>query len=567
MRTRKLPQHTAAVSPAAEVTTYSSDSVFDRFATDQESISYNQPDHNNAVGDDVGIASVCSSTDGTMRVLLSCRFDECERLFETEALVDEHMLDCPYRPDTWPPIESSVSRPTADVRLCRSTRKPTARYEEYAASVSKKTRLSAGMDAARKICAQSRKIANNYRRTKTSKNRWTKGRKRKQRLPSVDATTEKTSIVYLCLYCPFESTERKLYLRHRRRHALFSQHTCGLCSYAVSSAKSAAETTATLCMHYSLHFKPIREQAKESHLPPISPCADRLHVDKNAPTLPTRCTYCRRWFSDEATCRTHESHHTGFLLPIVKRPQTLEKLEIDSVANSRSSLCMGDRREECGTDESTDSSASDEWSSDEERLPIEIDHLPPTDAVLISADRRVFGVHRVVLASVSPFFRALFAGHFQEARRRCVHLKLLSTKQIRQIIRYAYTGRLRVDASTAQTVLEWATFSMIDELADQCAALLIRQLTAHNCIELYRFAEMRRLDLALAAWRMLVCRFDQVASTPAFQHLKEDELLRLLREEQLNATNDAHERRIVDAWLAHNPDRASSAVKLLTVVD
>lgn len=99
---------------------------------------------------------------------------------------------------------------------------------------------------------------------------------------------------------------------------------------------------------------------------------------------------------------------------------------------------MSEGKEETVGDElSIRRGVSDERSSSsEEEEPIETDHLPPTDAVLISADCQVFDVHRAILASVSPFFRALFAGHFQEARRRCVHLKLLSSKQIRQVQSY-----------------------------------------------------------------------------------------------------------------------------------
>lgn len=57
-----------------------------------------------------------------------------------------------------------------------------------------------------------------------------------------------------------------------------------------------------------------------------------------------------------------------------------------------------------------------------------------------------------------------------------------------KIIRFAYTGQLQLNALTALTVLDWATFSMIDELADQCVALIIRHLTPGNCIGIYRFA-------------------------------------------------------------------------------
>jgi hypothetical protein len=56
------------------------------------------------------------------------------------------------------------------------------------------------------------------------------------------------------------------------------------------------------------------------------------------------------------------------------------------------------------------------------------------------------------------------------------------------MIQFAYTGRLRIDANTAQTVLDWATLVMLDKLADQCAVMLIRNLSANNCVELYRFA-------------------------------------------------------------------------------
>lgn len=78
---------------------------------------------------------------------------------------------------------------------------------------------------------------------------------------------------------------------------------------------------------------------------------------------------------------------------------------------------------------------------------------------------------------------------------------------------------------------------------------------------------MRRPDLASIAWRMLIRRFDQVASTPAFRQLNESELLRLYGEEQLNAIDDAQEHRILEAWVSNDFNRATSAVKLRSAID
>lgn len=76
---------------------------------------------------------------------------------------------------------------------------------------------------------------------------------------------------------------------------------------------------------------------------------------------------------------------------------------------------------------------------------------------------------------------------------------------------------------------------------------------------------MRRLDLHSAAWKMLIRRYDQVAATPSFQTLSEDELLRLHNEDQLNASASA-ECGILETWLAHDEERARAAVKLRAVV-
>lgn len=66
------------------------------------------------------------------------------------------------------------------------------------------------------------------------------------------------------------------------------------------------------------------------------------------------------------------------------------------------------------------------------------------DVVLIAGcDGRKISAHRVVLASASPYFGAMFTGSLREANEEEITLHKVDGDSLYQLIQYCYTGEMR----------------------------------------------------------------------------------------------------------------------------
>lgn len=93
-------------------------------------------------------------------------------------------------------------------------------------------------------------------------------------------------------------------------------------------------------------------------------------------------------------------------------------------------------------------------------------HQMLTDVVL-EVGSELFHAHRVVLAAASPYFKAMFTGGLKECEMSRVKLQGVSPTAMARLVRFMYTGRIRVTENTvcqilpAATMFQVSTFSLI----------------------------------------------------------------------------------------------------------
>eukprot|EP00826_Nyctotherus_ovalis_P060168 TRINITY_DN8419_c0_g2_i2.p1 TRINITY_DN8419_c0_g2~~TRINITY_DN8419_c0_g2_i2.p1 ORF type:complete len:391 (-),score=68.69 TRINITY_DN8419_c0_g2_i2:124-1296(-) len=111
---------------------------------------------------------------------------------------------------------------------------------------------------------------------------------------------------------------------------------------------------------------------------------------------------------------------------------------------------------------------------------------------------RPFHCHRVVLAAVSEYFRAMFKSGMKESRESSVAITGVSYRLFEEFMRYIYTGELKVaeDSSPEECIRHYielmrvADQFMIDEIKRQCEVVLLKFITPANAAELEEAAEM-----------------------------------------------------------------------------
>ena len=71
----------------------------------------------------------------------------------------------------------------------------------------------------------------------------------------------------------------------------------------------------------------------------------------------------------------------------------------------------------------------------------------------ISEDRRL-SVHRVVLASFSPYFEALFGKNWDDGEKKEIEVLGFDENAVSDLIEFAYSGEIDISKDNVQTLLE-----------------------------------------------------------------------------------------------------------------
>lgn len=84
----------------------------------------------------------------------------------------------------------------------------------------------------------------------------------------------------------------------------------------------------------------------------------------------------------------------------------------------------------------------------------------------------MFQAHRVVLASCSDYFRAMFTDAMRESRQSKICLNGVSAAGIRLLLEYAYTSRLALNLANIQDVLSAASHIQVVAVVEACSNYL-----------------------------------------------------------------------------------------------
>lgn len=78
--------------------------------------------------------------------------------------------------------------------------------------------------------------------------------------------------------------------------------------------------------------------------------------------------------------------------------------------------------------------------------------------------------HRSVLASSSPYFKAMFCSHFRESREAKVQMKGISSTTLEQVITYVYTGEVHISAANVLPLMEAAAMLQYPRVFEACSS-------------------------------------------------------------------------------------------------
>lgn len=112
------------------------------------------------------------------------------------------------------------------------------------------------------------------------------------------------------------------------------------------------------------------------------------------------------------------------------------------------------------------------------------------DVVLESSDGAKFRVHKLVLASSSSYFQAMFTGEMLESTKDNIKLDI-DSHSLEVLIDFVYTNKVELKSlESAKAVLFCANMLLMHGVESVCSDFIGENVTSNNCFCIAEFAEM-----------------------------------------------------------------------------
>ena len=186
----------------------------------------------------------------------------------------------------------------------------------------------------------------------------------------------------------------------------------------------------------------------------------------------------------------------------------------------------------------------------------------------LEAEGKTISAHKVLLSTVSPYFRALFNGNFREAGEKRVTLKEINFESLKIIIDCFYTPGLVLTDENVSGILCVAHILQISSIIRQCETFVENNISASTCFSFLKLAETYDMKTVISkANRYVLENFASVHQMEDFKKVSKDALLQYLNSDELNTGADEAEVYVaLKDWLEYSEERMQWAAEMMKSV-
>lgn len=175
--------------------------------------------------------------------------------------------------------------------------------------------------------------------------------------------------------------------------------------------------------------------------------------------------------------------------------------------------------------------------------------------------------HRIVLASLSPYFKAMFTCKMSESKQKEITLKGIDLETLGVLIEYTYTATIVITEDNVQSMLPAASILQLNEIRQVCSDFLQQRLDTDNCLGIMEFAELHDCTRLLsAATAFSISHFSEVCRKEEFLNFSFDQLRCILDKDQLSVESEFEIYEAVISWVKYKDERMTHIYGLMQLL-
>ncbi|XP_039668719.1 kelch-like protein 3 isoform X4 [Perca fluviatilis] len=173
--------------------------------------------------------------------------------------------------------------------------------------------------------------------------------------------------------------------------------------------------------------------------------------------------------------------------------------------------------------------------------------------------------HRVVLASCSPYFYAMFTGDMSESKAHQVEIREVDGQTLRKLVDYIYTAEIEVTEENVQVLLPAASLLQLMDVRQVCCEFLQSQLHPTNCLGIRAFADVHTCTQLLdQSHAYAEQHFTEVVQGEEFMGLSLQQVCSLISSDKLTVSTEEKVFEAMISWIKHDkPARLEYMPKLM----
>ncbi|XP_032225329.2 kelch-like protein 12 isoform X1 [Nematostella vectensis] len=173
--------------------------------------------------------------------------------------------------------------------------------------------------------------------------------------------------------------------------------------------------------------------------------------------------------------------------------------------------------------------------------------------VVLQVEKKEFPAHRIVLASCSDYFYAMFTNDMLESQKGVIELQGLASDTMEVLLDFVYTETVKVSVENVQALLPAACLLQLTGVQKACSEFLQHQLDPTNCLGIRAFADTHCCDeLKAAAENFIHKHFTEIVKSEEFMMLNSDDVMCLSKSDNLTVPSEEAVFDAILKWIKHD---------------